>query len=72
MTEEKVEHKQGKPWKIIFKSRVYSEADIERKNFLSENPDAEAKVKFLNGQDHFVVKVRESKKSKEKKEKRDN
>ena len=71
MIEEKVEHKQGRAWKIIFKSRVYSEADAERKNFLSENPEAEAKVKFLNAQDQFVVKVREPEKSK-KKEKKQN
>ena len=72
MTEEKVEQKQGKPWKIIFKSRNFSEADIERKNFLSENPDAEAKVKFLSAQDHFVVKVREPEKNKKKSKKNSN
>lgn len=72
MTEEKVEHKQGKPWKIIFRSRDYNEADIERKNFLAENPGVEAKVKFLNAQDQFVVKVREPEKVKKNKKKQDN
>lgn len=70
--EEKVEHKQGRAWKIIFKSRAYNEADTERKNFLSENPEAEAKVKFLSAQDQFVVKVREPEKTKKNKKKQDN
>lgn len=66
MTEEKVEQKQGKPWKIIFRSREYNEADIQRKNYLAENPEAEAKVKFLSTQDQFVVKIREPEKDKKK------
>lgn len=72
MEQEKTQHKQGRPWKIIFKSRIYSEADTERKNFLSENPKAEVKVKFLNGQDQFVVKVREPEKVKKNNKKQDN
>lgn len=70
--EEETQHKQGRPWKIIFRSRNYSEADIERKNFLSDNPEAEAKVKFSNAQDQFVVKVREPEKVKKNKKKQDN
>jgi len=65
--EESTKHKQGRPWKIIFKSRDFNEADIERKNFLAKNPEAEAKVKFLNAQDQFVVKIREPEFFKQKK-----
>jgi len=72
MFEEKTEHKQGRPWKIIFRSRNFSEADIERKNFLSEHPESEAKVKFLSAQDQFVVKVREPEKNKKKSKKNSN
>lgn len=64
MRQEKEEQKQGKPWKIIFKSRVFQEADLERKKILEETPECEVKVKFLSSQDLFVVKTREAKKKK--------
>ena len=51
--------KSGKPWKIIFKSRIFSEADMERKNFLAQNEDYQVKVKYLSSNDCFVVKVRQ-------------
>jgi len=68
--EKKVEHKQGRPWKIVFKSRVFEEADLERKKILEDMPDCEVKVKFLNAQDMFVVKLREPEKEKVSKKKK--
>lgn len=53
------ENKSGKPWKIIFKSRSYEEADQERKKFLLENDQYDAKVKYLASNDCFVLKIRQ-------------
>lgn len=70
MIEEKMEHKQGRPWKIIFKSRVFEEADLERKKILEDMPECEVKVKFLNSQDMFAVKLREPEEQKASKKKK--
>lgn len=64
---EETEHKQGKSWKIVFRTRSYEEADAERKRTLEEFPESQVKVKFLNSQDQFVVKVREPEKKEKKK-----
>lgn len=68
--EKKVEHKQGRPWKVIFRSRDFQEADLERKKILEDMPECEVKVKFLNAQDMFVVKLREPEKEKSSKKKK--
>lgn len=73
MIKEKTEHKQGRSWKVIFRSRVFEEADLERKKILEDMPECEVKVKFLNSQDTFVVKLRQPEEKKHlKKKKKDN
>lgn len=58
MTMEENKEQNGKPWKIIFKSRSFQEADLYRKNYISENPGVAVKVKYLSSSDCFVVKTR--------------
>ena len=70
--EKTIEHKQGRPWKVVFKSRVFDEADLERKKILEDMPECEVKVKFLNAQDMFVVKLREPEKEKSSKKNKKN
>ena len=69
MIKEKTEHKQGRSWKVVFRSRVFEEADLERKKILEDMPECEVKVKFLNSQDMFVIKLREPEKKVSKKKK---
>lgn len=64
MTMEENKEQNGKPWKIIFKSRSFQEADLYRKNYISENPGVAVKVKYLSSSDCFVVKTRKSEKNK--------
>lgn len=69
MTEEKVEHTQGKPWKVESSSKTYEEALQKKLNFQTNNPDTPVKIKFSRSQKVFVVKFRNNEETAEKKQK---
>lgn len=65
--EQEKKHKQGRPWKKSFTYWTFEEADLKRKEILSENSDIEAKVKkyLVTVGEQFVVKTRKIQKTKE-------
>jgi len=65
--EQEKKHKQGRPWKKSFTYWTFEEADLKRKEVLSENSDMEAKVKrhLVTTGEQFVVKTRKIQKTEE-------
>jgi hypothetical protein len=68
---EKIEEKQGKPWKNVANCDNFCDADKKRLKYLSENENIQVKVKRcgVNGE-KFVVKLRKDPLFEEKVEKK--
>lgn len=71
-------HKQGPPWRTVYRASSYAEADLHRVKLVKEWDEAktdnmQVKVKWMSSTDSFIVKTRKDpsvSSSKEKKTKR--